>query len=237
METPQPETPQLETIVETETKAIKRDRINEKDMTEDLDKLEETGFDVLKDKVKMASKVETVLKDVRRDPRVVADVMKMVSSNARIDQGARDIARNFGNAGVMGTDTPLKDRKKMQKRQQAMMAMAKMEVKAGSYSGVVINAKGKNNYSRIHYTVGELEDEKYTLQVAVVNKVPFMVVVNSNLVSGRNSFASKLIDPSGEKVAFGPVSFLRLDKKCRSLDNMTLEEFGEIIKPLLPAKK
>lgn len=184
----------------------------------------------IKDKVAEAMKDKNKFKEVMKklsaaDKETVTDIKRFTDVNQSVRRNAITIANEMKVGNQLNSQMSLNQKKKavsMQAQLKNVKKMAELR-KDGDVDCIVATQNGKISTTTVD--VQKIEDEdKWVLSGLVIGEIKFIAICNSEIYSGRNKLAIKLLD----NVPYGPVTFLMLDEDCNYV-NLTLKQFKEIL--------
>lgn len=167
-----------------------------------------------KETFKDNAKVNEAIDKIRKSPKFMSTTLNYVKSDQNLQRNMEQIKRDMmaSGEGVMGTDIPLKQRKKMARKQEMIKSMAKQGYQEGDIGCICMLPNGKTSQTR--FNTKDLDDDKWAIQPAFVAGVPFFAICNANIITGVNKLATRFIDLT----TYGPVIFMMLTPELEPTD-------------------
>ena len=186
-------------------------------------KVEEVA-NVMKDK----KKISEIMQKLRDDRTIVPNTMKMIEENQDIKRNVMNMARAVNaNPNLTSQAMSLREKKKMQAKQDMIKSMAREKHQPGEVRCVSILKNSKLCPNPI--VPNALDENRWCYHPIKVGGEHVIAICDSQIQSGKNKLASKLIG----KTAYGPVIFLLLelsgDENEYKPSNMSCDYFGDLI--------
>ena len=179
------------------------------------DATKETIKEVMND----SSKVSEAIARIKKDRRIVSQSIDLVKNNSQLERNMTNMAREMGTGGVMGQETPLKERKKMKHQQELIRSQMKMNLAEDDIKCVVVCPRGKGNPSPMIVNFAKIEAEtKWCVGTAIIGELNFITICDSSASLSNKNLNKRATAIMGENV-YGLVSFVLLGGDLEPIDS------------------
>lgn len=170
----------------------------------------------IKKAVNDTSKVSEAIGKIKKNRKLVPQTIEMIKKNPEIERNMSNLTRELTNGGVMGTETPLKERKKMAHRQELIRSQMKNKIVEGDVKCALVLVNGKITSQCINMMKIESE-EKWCVDAIEIKGEPFIYVCDSTSKISNKYHNKKASELLGVPV-YGLVSFIKLDSEYEPVD-------------------
>lgn len=178
------------------------------------------------------SKVNEMIEKLKKDRSIMPTAMKKFNEDQVTRRNMMNASAAIAPSQKMGSEVPINTRRKLAKQQATIKALAKQSATYRNGEVTCINILPNGKMSTVPYLQEDFEDDKYVVRGAVINGVPFLVIMSAMTYGKTNKIATSLLNTriTGEEmmVCCGPVTFMMLDEDYKSAP-VTVAEFSTIV--------